>query len=152
MGAKIILLRLRSSHTPSSFNDNNHRSFHCISSFPRPAFLVSQLVTLKAQAFNHPPSLPPSLPPSSSVPPLLEKQKTKGRYHPLNLGKVGVDKVPVDELVEEVVHVLRAHVLHIQVVGVLPHIDHQQGGLGREGGREEGRKGGRGKSMSIMLV
>jgi len=83
---------------------------------------------------------------------MREKQKIKGRYHPLNLGQVGVNKVPVDELVKKVVHVLRAHVLHVQVVGVLPHIDHQQGGLGRKGERKEGRRGGSGKSMRILFT
>jgi hypothetical protein len=73
---------------------------------------------------------------------MREKKRTKGRHYPLDLSKVGVDKVPVDEFVEEVVNVLRAHVLHIQVVGVLPHVDHQKGGLGRG---EEGREGGRRK-------
>mmetsp|Transcript_17401 Transcript_17401/g.42228 ORF Transcript_17401/g.42228 Transcript_17401/m.42228 type:complete len:289 (+) Transcript_17401:119-985(+) len=43
----------------------------------------------------------------------------------LGLGEVLVDKVPVDKLVEEGGHVGGAHVLVVDIVGVLPHVHGQ---------------------------
>ena len=56
--------------------------------------------------------------------------------HHLDGGLVALgDSVPVDELLQEGRHVGRARVLHVEVIGVLPHIHRQHGGLTRDHGQ-----------------